>query len=127
MSIGNEVQEVLKDVDLRTNESQNTQDKVNNFLINRDEEETQMTLDYAKQLLALELDIKEIKDDQKEIKSEAKANGVAVMKVNKVLANLKKLANAKDTDLLEMESIEGVLMNDVDIKTMIATLTKKDK
>lgn len=121
-----EVADILAGIEARETNSATTKDRVNQFLINRDEEETNLTLDYAKQLLALELEVKDLKDDMKEIKADAKSNGVAVMKVNKVLANLKKLAKTKDVDLAEMETIEGVLMNDPDIKTMIATLTKKD-
>lgn len=121
-----EVADILAGIEARETNSATTEDRVNQFLINRDEEETNLTLDYAKQLLALELEVKDLKDDMKEIKADAKSNGVAVMKVNKVLANLKKLAKTKDVDLAEMETIEGVLMNDPDIKTMIATLTKKD-
>jgi uncharacterized protein (UPF0335 family) len=118
-------QEVLQEVKNRTDSSLAIQNKVDQFLINKNEEETNMTIDYAKRLLTLELEIKGIKDDQKEIKAEAKANGVAVMKVNKVLTNLKKLAKVNDADLSEIETIEGILANDVDIKTMISQLTQK--
>ena len=108
----------LKEIDL--------QSKVNQFLINRDEEETKLTLDFAKALLHLELQIKELRDDQRAIRLDAKANGVAVTKVNRVLANLKKLFKTDPTDLSELESIELVLANDVDVKTMLDTLVKKD-
>jgi predicted amino acid racemase len=120
-----EVQDILSSIEKKVNDSDSYESKVNEFLINRDEEETKMTLEYARALLSLEVDIKEIKDDQKEIKAEAKANGVSVMKVNKVLANMKKMAKEKDIDVKEMETIESVLMNDVDIKTMISSLTIK--
>ena len=115
----NEVAEMLEDI--------SDSEKVSEFLINRDKEETQMTLDYAKALLSLDIEIKEIKDDQKEIKADAKANGVSVMKVNKAIANMKKALNESPSDVSEMESIENVLSNDVDIKTMITNLVRKDK
>ena len=98
----------------------------NEFLINRDEEETQLTLQFARALLALELEIKELKTDQKEIKKDAKANGVSVQKVSKALNSMKAAMKANDMDLLEQETIENVLGNDVDIKTQIAELVKKD-
>lgn len=119
-------QDVMASIDARLNEGVDSAAKVNEFLINRDQEETNLTLDYAKQILALEIEIKEIKNDIKEMRADAKANGVAVQKVNKVIANLKKLAKTNDKDISEMETIEGVLMGDVDIRTMITTLTKKD-
>jgi uncharacterized protein (UPF0335 family) len=96
------------------------------FLINKDIEETNMTLDFAKALLALDLEIKDLKTDQKEIKKDAKANGVSVQKVTKALNLLKSVAKSNDMDLLELETIESVLGNDVDIKTQIAELVKKD-
>jgi len=100
--------------------------KVDEFLINRDKEETNLTLDYAKAILALDLEIKEIKKDQKEIKADAKANGVAVQKVAKAIKIMKDMLKANDTDILEIETIEGALNNDVDIKTQLAELVKKD-
>lgn len=98
----------------------------NEFLINKDAEETKMTLDFARALLALDLEIKDLKTDQKEIKKDAKANGVSVQKVTKALNDLKAIAKSNDMDLLELETIEAALGNDVDIKTQIAELIRKD-
>lgn len=99
--------------------------KVTEFLINRDEEETNMTLDYAKQLLTLELEIKGIRDDMKAIKDDAKSEGVAVGKVTKAIKLLKDAIKADANDLLELENIEEVLGSNVDIKSMISELVKK--
>jgi len=96
----------------------------NEFLVNRDKEETELTLQFAKALLAGDLEIKTIKDDQKEIKKQAKDEGVTVQKVTKALTQLKALMKANDADLNEIEEIENVLGNDVDIRTMIAELVK---
>jgi hypothetical protein len=100
--------------------------KVQEFLINRDKEETELTLQFAKALLTLDLEIKDLKSDQKIIKAEAKDNGVSVQKVTKALNLLKAAMKANDSDLLELEQIELALGNDVDIKTMISEITKKD-
>lgn len=96
------------------------------FLINKDEAETKLTLDFAKALLALDIDIKDLKTEQKAIKKNAKAEGVSVQKVTKALTDLKAIAKANDMDLLELETIEEVLGADVDVKTMISELIRKD-
>ena len=101
--------------------------KVQEFLINRDQDETAMTLDFAKALLALDLEIKDLKSDQKIIKAEAKDNGVSVQKVTKALNILKAAMKANDQEILEIETIEAVLGNDVDVKTQLAELIRKDR
>lgn len=102
------------------------ENKIDSFMNDRNQEETKLTLDFAKAVLTLELEIKEIKDDIKEIKKDAKANGVSVGMVNKVINNIKKSMNEKPQDLKEMEIIEEMISNDVDIKMMISNLIKKD-
>ena len=109
-----------------TTASKTSLDMQNEFLVNRDKEETELTLQFAKALLATDLEIKEIKTDQKEIKKQAKDEGVSVQKVTKALNQMKAIMKANDSDLNEIEEIEGVLGNDVDIRTMISELVKKD-
>ena len=118
--------EELDRIEERTDKAVELDNKVQAFLINKDLEETNMTLDFAKALLALDLEIKDLKTDQKEIKKEAKDNGVSVQKVTKALNLLKAIAKSNDLDLLELETIEEVLGNDVDIKTQISELVRKD-
>ena len=110
----------------KANKGNEMANKVNEFLINADQEETNLTLDCAKALLALDIEVKEIKNDQKEIKKEAKANGVSVQKVTKALNALKAAMKANVNDLAEQELIEEVLGNDVDVKTMVSELVRKD-
>lgn len=99
--------------------------KVEQFLLNRDEEETELTLQFARAILNIEIQMKDLKEDIKEVKNDAKANGVSVMKVIKVLRNLKKMLSEKPMDMKEMEDIENVLAHDIDIKMMIANLVGK--
>jgi len=94
------------------------------FLINRDKEETELTLEYAKAMIALEKEIKEIKDDMKVIKDEAKDNGVSVQKVNKAIKNIKMAMKLNDLDEAEIEMIQTVLSADPDIHTEIAQLVE---
>ena len=94
-------------------------------LINNDEEETKLTIDYAKQMLALDLEIKELQDDKKAITTEAKDEGVSVAKVKKVISAMKAAMKANDSDLLEQELMQEVLGDNVDIRTQISELTAK--
>jgi len=103
-----------------------TEDMTKQWLINRDEDETRLTVQFAKAMLDLEQQIKELRDDQKQIKAEAKDEGVSVQKVTKAMNDIKAYMKAKDTDLTEIEMIKKVLDNDVDIKTMISELIRKD-
>jgi uncharacterized protein (UPF0335 family) len=96
------------------------------FLINKDEEETKLTLEYARRMIALEKEIKEIKDDMKAIKNEYKDEGVSVQKVNKAIKNIKMAAKLNDLDATEIEMIQTVLNADPDIHTEIAQLVSKD-
>jgi len=100
--------------------------KVAEFVDNKRTDEDNLTLEAAKRILTLQIEIKDLNDDIAEVKKEAKNEGIAVGKVMKALKKLKDLAKANDMDLLEIETIEKVLESDVDIKTMINELVKKD-
>ena len=117
--------QALDDIVNKAEKTEKENKKVQEFLINKDEEETRMTLDFARALLAIDLEIKDLKEDQKAIKDEAKDNGVTVAKVTKALNDLKRLAKAKESDLAELEEIEKVLESDMDIKVQIEQLVKK--
>jgi len=116
---------LLNKIENRTIQNEKIETAVTQYLINKDEEETKLTLDFARALLAIEVEIKDLRDDQKEIKNEAKDNGVSVTKVTKALNDLKRYAKAKESDLAELEEIEAALGADVDIKTQINQLTSK--
>lgn len=125
--INTSTQEELSMEQTTANETTKTpQEMTNEFLVNRDAEETELTLQFAKQIIALDLEIKEIKNDQKEIKKQAKDEGVSVQKVTKAINQLKAIMKANDADLSEIEMYESVLGNDVDIRTSLAELVKKD-
>ena len=101
-------------------------EKVQEFIVNKQNEEDNLTLQFAKAILSLELEIKELKEDQKEIKKDAKANGVSVGKVTKAINILKAQMKQNDMEAVEQETITEVLGADVDVKTMIAELVKKN-
>jgi uncharacterized protein (UPF0335 family) len=98
----------------------------NTFIVSKEDEEKKLIIDFARALISLELDIKEIRKDIKSTRTEAKANGVPIKKVNEAIANLKKMSKVTDLDNLETEAIIEALENDPDFKTLLANLVKKD-
>lgn len=110
---------------MNTENKKTTQEMTNEFLVNRDSEETELTIQFAKRIIALDIEIKGIKEDQKEIKKQAKDEGVSVQKVMKAINKLKAIMKTNDADLSEIEMYENALGNDVDIRTQIAELVKK--
>ena len=117
--------EVLDNIIEEKQKAEALKEATEQFLINKDEEETKLTLSFAKALLAIDIEIKDLKEDQKAIKQEAKDEGVSVQKVTKALNLLKQEAKATPGDLAELEEIELALASDVDIKTQISELVKK--
>lgn len=99
---------------------------VEDFLTNKKSKTEEDTVSYAKAALALELQIKEIKDDLKAIKDEAKAEGVDVAKVGKAINALKKLLKSKPADVFEEEKILEIIENNESIVQDVRTLIKKD-
>lgn len=102
------------------------QEMVDSYITNRDGEEAQLTMDFAKEMLGHELQIKEIKDAMKEIKADAKSNGIAIKQVNAALAKLKKLATQNPLEAEEEDFLMDKFAEDVDISMMVSQLTAKD-
>lgn len=96
------------------------------FLIKRDEDLRQKTLDYTAELLNLELKIKEIKESIKEIKIEAKVEGVAVKEITKALAIMKKERRTSDQEKQEVQEMLDFLENQSNITKIIEDLITKN-
>ena len=96
------------------------------FLIKRDEDLRQKTLDYTAELLNLELKIKEIKESIKEIKIEAKVEGVAVKEITKALAIMNKERRTSDQEKQEVQEMLDFLENQSNITKIIEDLITKN-
>lgn len=79
-------------------------------------------LDYAKRIQTLQKQRKEIDEDIKSVKQEAKEDGVAIGKVMKALGILMKEAKENEADKVELEIIKEHLASDEDIQNNIAIL-----
>ena len=99
---------------------------IENYIETRDNEVENMTLDFAKQRLRLELEIKNIKDSIKEVNADAKTEGINVKSVNAALTRLKKLAKQKELERKEEDFYVDAFFDDIDITTMVSELTRKD-
>lgn len=96
------------------------------FLIKRDEDLRQKTLDYTAELLNLELKIKEIKESIKELKIEAKVEGVAVKEITKALGIMKKERKTSDQEKQEVQEMLDFLENQSNITKIIEDLMTKN-
>jgi uncharacterized protein (UPF0335 family) len=98
---------------------------IEEFLENNISDIEQSTLEFTKAILALELQKKEIDDDIKELTLEAKDTGVDVVKVKKVITQLKAQFRTKPEDLaveeqiLELIETDNTIIND--LKTLVST------
>lgn len=101
------------------------EEMVEGFIQKRDNEERALTLQFAKEILALQIEKKEIDDSIKAIKADAKANGVLVAKVSKALNDIKKLLKTEPSELSEEERIREMLEGAEDIKALIYNLIDK--
>jgi uncharacterized protein (UPF0335 family) len=69
-------------------------------------------LDYAKAIIACQIEMKAIQDDIKTIKSDAKENGVLVKEIDSAIKDIKKELKTNPADLqLEQEIVEQLKSN----------------
>lgn len=99
--------------------------QVEDFVISKKSKTEEDTVNYVKAMLALELQIKEIKDDMKAIKDEAKAEGVNCAQASKAINQLKKLLKSKPSDVFEEEKILEIIENNESIVNDVRTLIAK--
>lgn len=100
--------------------------QITDFIETRDSEEAQLTTDFAIEFLRIELEIKSMRDSQKEIKADAKSNGIAIKQVTAAINKLKKMASANPLETEEEDFLVEKFQENVDISVLISDLTAKD-
>ena len=95
------------------------------FLIKKYDDQRKKTLEYARAILELELKIKVIKDHIKEIKKDAKIDGVFVSGINKVLAEMKKVRKISDEEKAEFNELLNFFEDQPDIVALIERILNK--
>ena len=93
------------------------------FLIKKYDDQRKKTLEYARAIL--ELEIKKIKDQIKEIKKDAKIDGVFVSGINKVLAEMKKVRKISDEEKAEFNELLNFFEDQPDIVALIERILNK--
>ena len=90
-------------------------------MVDADGKEQQMdVLDYAKEIIACQIEMKAIQDDVKTIKTNAKENGVLVKEIDSAIRDIKKELKTNPADLqLEADIVEQLKSNQ-DIMDSIA-------
>lgn len=124
--VQNKVEEIQEEMKQIEPEKSIEKQMVDKYIVDREVSEENLTIDFAKQMLAYDLEIKEIKEAQKEIKAEAKSEGIAIKQVNAALTKLKKMANQNPLDAEEEDFLVEKFQEDVDISVLISQLTTKD-
>lgn len=92
------------------------------FLIKRHEDLKTKTLDFTAEMLNLELKIRDLKDSIKQIKKEAKVEGVAVKEIMKALAIMKKERKTSEQDKQEVKEMLEFLEEQSSITQMVEEL-----
>ena len=95
---------------------------IDNFLIEKKEEKNKLILDFAKQIIALEIEIKEIKNDIKEAKKNAKESGILVKEIMAAISELKKEVKEINEDTNKKDTIKKILKNDKEFLQNLETL-----
>lgn len=95
------------------------------FLIKKHEELKQKTLEFTSEILSLELKIKEYREAVKQIKKEAKVEGVAVKEIVRALSIMKKERNTSEQDKIEVQEMLEFLEGESSITQMLDELVMK--
>ncbi len=78
--------------------------------------------DYAKQIIACQIEIKSINDDIKQIKIEAKENGVLIKEIDSVIADIKRELKKDPSETIIEDDIRAKFEKNEDIMASISTL-----
>ena len=78
-------------------------------LIKRYDDQREKTLEFARSILSIELEIRELKNQIKEIRKDAKLDGVAVGLVQKCLSEMKRQKRLNEKDKQDLEAFLEVL------------------
>ena len=91
-------------------------------------EDKQSVLDFVMRILRLELQIKEIKEDIKSVKQEAKEQGLLVGEITKAISEIKREVKKqkKPNETTMVEEIKDLLAEDSEITSTINELVLGD-
>jgi len=87
-----------------------------------DRDTMRMTEDVVVSILQLELQKKRINDDIKDIKTEAKSNGIEMKLVMNAIKNLKRIMKDQDEELSEEEFLLEKFNKNTDIVNLVQDL-----
>lgn len=102
-----------------------TKEMTEAFLIKKHNDLKQKTLEFTAEILNLELKIKEYKESIKQIKQEAKVDGVAVKEIVRALSIMKKERKTSEQDKREVQEMLEFLEGESSITQMLDELVMK--
>jgi uncharacterized protein (UPF0335 family) len=100
--------------------------EVKEFIKSRQGETDQATVDFIMRIIELEKEKKNIMQDIKAVKEDAKAEGVDVTKSMKTFRELRRRMKTDPADLVIEEGIMALIESEVEILSGIQELNKKD-
>lgn len=89
------------------------------FLIRQHEDLKEKSLQFVNQLLKLELAIKELKEDIKDLKKTAKVEGIGVKEIVKALNVMKKERKTSETEKQEVAEMVDFLESEQSVTAMV--------
>jgi len=101
------------------------QQKMKNFLSQKDDDEAQNVSKYAKTHVSFELEVKQIRAEQKKNKADAKAEGVSIPKINALIKEYKKYLAETSEDVSLHNTYDKILKGDPDFQPMLNSLFSK--
>lgn len=102
------------------------EDKVEEFIISRKNETDKATVDFINRIIELEKQKKEISEDIKAVKDDAKAEGVDTSKAMKAFRELRRKMKTDPADLLIEEGVMSLIEEDITVLSGISDLNKKN-
>ena len=106
-----------------TDEQKKVQDLINNnFVDDNEQDEEQKIISFVKAILSLEIEKKEISTDIREIKKEAKQNGLSVRDITATVQAIMKEMKKTPSELSEIEHMRELLLKSLDVKMMMDRL-----
>lgn len=96
------------------------------FLIKKHQDLKEKTLQYTNALLQIELQIKDLKESIKDLKAEAKVEGIAVTEISKALSIMKKERTTSEQEKQEVAEMLEWLESEGTISRIVDDLTTKN-
>jgi len=88
-------------------------------------DEVAAVLNYAKSILGIEYEITMLREQVKDIKSDAKNDGVSIKSVNAAISRIKKELSTTIDEKTDIEDMESIIKDDPGVMKVIRAIVDK--